>query len=294
MIPDYDSPTQLKAILDERGFSMQKKFGQNFLINPNARKTLAESLDLSPNTKVWEVGPGLGALTTEILKRGADLTAFEIDRGFAAFLNENIAPEFPGKLKIVEGDFLKTWKSELKELQNSGKNIPDRFFGNLPYNVAAAIIADTISDFIRFDECVFTVQKEVAMRICAKPGTENYSSFSVLCQWAYDVENVIDLSGASFWPRPNVDSRAVKMTKKAIFPNCQNPKLFLTLVRTIFALRRKTIKNNLNLLTHNSETTERILAKCGIKENLRAETFDLDTILKLCDIMNEDNLEMKK
>ena len=298
MIPNYDSPTELKSILDERGFSMQKKFGQNFLINPSARKTLVDSLDLEENMNVWEVGPGLGALTTQILSKNTNLTVFEIDRGFADFLKDEIQSEFPGKLKIVRGDFLKTWKNELEtvvsnKVSENGKisengKFPERFFGNLPYNVAATIIADTISNQTRFDKCVFTVQKEVAMRICAKPGTENYSSFSVLCQWAYDVKNVIDLSGASFWPRPNVDSRAVKMTKKQNFPNCENPKLFLTLVRTIFSLRRKTIKNNLNQLTCDSEFTEKILKKANIAENLRAEALDLNTILRLCDILNEE------
>ena len=107
-LPDYDSPSALKAILDSRAMAMQKKFGQNFLINSNARTKLAENLDLQENMKVWEVGPGLGALTTEILKRKAKLTAFEIDRGFVSFLQEEIQPLFKENFEIVSGDVLKT------------------------------------------------------------------------------------------------------------------------------------------------------------------------------------------
>jgi 16S rRNA (adenine1518-N6/adenine1519-N6)-dimethyltransferase len=281
-LPDYDSPSVLKAILDSRSMAMQKKFGQNFLINSNARTKLAESLDLEPGMKVWEVGPGLGALTTEILKRDAKLTAFEIDRGFVSFLQDEIQPLFKDTFEIVSGDVLKTWKDYYAK---NGK--PDRFFGNLPYNVAAAIIADMIENELRFDKAVVTVQKEVALRMAAKPGTEDYSSFSVLCQWAYDVTPVMDLAGGCFWPRPNVDSRAVKFVKKEVFPGCKNPKLFLRLVRTLFTCRRKTIKNNMNIFTNNSELSEKILNTANIDTNVRVEKLDIQTLLHLSDVVND-------
>ncbi|MCR5698390.1 MAG: 16S rRNA (adenine(1518)-N(6)/adenine(1519)-N(6))-dimethyltransferase RsmA [Treponemataceae bacterium] len=286
MLPNYDSPTELKAILDSRGMAMQKKFGQNFLINSSAREKLADSLSLKEGETVWEVGPGLGALTTEILKRKANLTAFEIDRGFVNFLTEEIKPEFPDQFKIVSGDFLKTWKNELKENGQGNK-----FFGNLPYNVAATIMADLISNQIRFEKCVITVQKEVAQRICAKNDSEDYSSFSVLCQWAYDVKPLMDLGSSSFWPKPNVNSRAVVMTKKIDFPDCENPQLFLKMVRAVFANRRKTIKNNLNNLTQNPQITDKILSDAGIESSVRAETLDVKTLLHLSDCINKEGIK---
>ncbi|MBO7135805.1 MAG: ribosomal RNA small subunit methyltransferase A, partial [Spirochaetaceae bacterium] len=196
---DYNSPASLKAFLEARGLAMQKKFGQNFLINGQARKKLIDSLEIEKATTVWEIGPGLGAMTSGILDRGAELTAFEIDHGFAAALSEFFGgrPNF----KLVEGDVLKTWKTV--------EDRPARLFGNLPYNIAATIFADLICAGVRFDKAVITVQKEVAQRMSAKPGSEDYSSFSVLCQWAYDVTPLMDLGGGSFWPKPNVDSRAV-------------------------------------------------------------------------------------
>lgn len=282
--PDYNSPAELKMVLDANGFSMQKKFGQNFLINEDARRRLVDALELTEGMKVWEVGPGLGAMTNTILERGADLTVFEIDRGFASLINgffEDYSKK--EKFRIVEGDVLKTWKGQFKA---AGQ--PDRFFGNLPYNIAATIIADTIENNVRFDRCVFTVQKEVAQRMCAKPGTADYSSFSALCQWAYDVKPLLDLSGGNFWPKPNVDSRAVVFTKKADFPCCKNPELFVKMQRALFSSRRKTVRNNLSQFLKNNDLAVSCLEKAGIDIMKRAEVLTLPELLKLSDVIDEE------
>lgn len=280
--PDYNSPLALKAFLDENGMAMQKKFGQNFLVNADARKKIIDSLDIDENSTVWEVGPGLGSMTDEILGRGAKLTAFEIDHGFARLVRhffENYSEK--GKFELVEGDVLKTWKKYSDE-----NGVAQRFFGNLPYNVAATIIADTINEGVRFDKAVVTIQKEVAQRMTAKEGTENYSSFSVLCQWAYNVKNIVDLAGGNFWPVPNVASRAVLMTKREDFPRCQNPKLFMKMLRQLFSSRRKTVRNNMLALAGN-EKTDQALEKAGIKPSVRAEDLSVDILLKLSDALNE-------
>lgn len=280
--PDYNSPAELKQVLDMNGFSMQKKFGQNFLINADARTRLIDALDIDDKSTVWEVGPGLGAMTSEILERGANLTVFEIDRGFASLIKQFFEDySAKNKFRIVEGDVLKTWKNQLDNGQ------PLRFFGNLPYNIAATIIADTIENNIRFDKCVFTVQKEVAIRMAAKPGSEDYSSFSVLCQWAYDVKPLMDLTGGNFWPKPNVDSRAVLMTKKEGFPGCQNPQLFVKMQRALFTSRRKTVRNNLSVFLKNNDLAVEYLNKAGIDLMKRAEVLTIDELLKLSDVLNE-------
>ncbi len=276
---DYNSPQALKTFLESRDMAMQKKFGQNFLVNASAREKLSNMLDIQEGMSVWEIGPGLGALTDGVLQRGATLTAFEIDRGFAAALHDIFADyENEGKFSIVLGDVLKTWKGE------AAKGIPARLCGNLPYNIAATIIADTISDGVRFDRCVFTVQKEVALRMAARPGTSDYSSFSVLCQWAYDITPIMDLSGGSFWPKPNVDSRSVLFTKKENFPNCKSPEHFMKLQRSLFVSRRKTIKNNLSKFYSSSEKAEDVLKKAGIDVSVRAEKLDIETLLHLSDV----------
>ncbi len=279
--PDYNSPAELKQVLEVNGFSMQKKFGQNFLINGDARSRLIDALDINEKSKVWEVGPGLGSMTSEILERGADLTVFEIDRGFASLISQYFDDYAKkGKFRIVEGDVLKTWKNQLKNSE-----LPDRFFGNLPYNIAATIIADTIENNVRFEKCIFTVQKEVAQRMAAKPGTEDYSSFSVLCQWAYDVKPLMDLTGGNFWPKPNVDSRAVILTKKENFPGCKNPGLFVKVQRALFSSRRKTVRNNLSIFLKNNDLAVECLNKAEIDIMKRAEVLSIEDLLRLSDVI---------
>ncbi|HOS30185.1 MAG TPA: rRNA adenine N-6-methyltransferase family protein, partial [Treponemataceae bacterium] len=161
--------------------------------------------------------------------------------------------------------------------------LPDYFFGNLPYNIAAAIIADMISCGARFNTAVVTVQKEVAQRMEAKPGSEDYSSFSVLCQWAYEITTIADLSGGSFWPKPNVDSRAVKMVKKVDFPRCKSVEHFMKIQRSLFVSRRKTVKNNLGTFYNDMNKADLILKKAGIDPQIRAEKLALEELLYLSD-----------
>lgn len=274
---DYDSPSSIKAFLEERGLAMQKKFGQNFLINGQARKKLIDALEIEKGTTVWEIGPGLGAMTGEILNRGAELTAFEIDHGFASALKELFCDR--KNFKLIEGDVLKTWKNM--------SDRPARLFGNLPYNIAATIFADLICADVRFDKSVITVQKEVAQRMNAKAGSDDYSSFSVLCQWAYEVTPLMDLGGGSFWPRPNVDSRAVKFIKRENFPQCNDPVLFTKMQRSLFISRRKTVKNNLTTFLNDSKKAETALKMADIDPKVRAETLDINTLLHLSDAVGE-------
>ena len=276
--PDYNSPVELKNFMESNGMAMQKKFGQNFLVNEDARKKLVDALDVNENSTVWEVGPGLGSMTSMLLERGVNLTVFEIDHGFARLLPQ-FFEEYAEKRRftLIEGDVLKTWTKYSETNPHA-----DRFFGNLPYNVAATIIADTINHGVRFDKAVFTVQKEVGLRMCAKCGSEDYSSFSVLCQWAYNVKSILDLAGGNFWPKPNVTSRAVLMTKRDDFPRCKNPEFFMKMLRQLFLQRRKTIKNNLSKIA-NSEQIETALKNAGIAPNERAENLDVDKLLQLSD-----------
>lgn len=293
-LPDYDSPTSLKTFLDSRDMAMQKKFGQNFLINRQSRTRLIDALELQTGNSVWEIGPGLGAMTAALIEKGVRLTAFEIDRGFCAALRDF----FSGydTFRLVEGDVLKKWPEFASE------SIPDRLFGNLPYNIAAAIIGDMISRGVRFNRVVVTVQKEVALRMAAKPDTEDYSSFSVLCQWAYDVSPLMDLSGGCFWPQPNVTSRAVVMNKKEEWPMCADPVQFQSILRGLFSSRRKTVRNNFNAwltlspipekkgLAGNRSAVEElarsILSNASIDQGCRAETLALGDFLRLSDTVS--------
>lgn len=284
-LPEYDSPKALKAYLEKRGFAMQKKFGQNFLVSPSAREKIASLLGAGEGDRVWEIGPGLGSLSSAILASGARLTAFEIDRGFIAALGEIFADR-PG-FRVVEGDFLKTWRTEL-----AAAGMPDAVCGNLPYNAAGAFMADFAETEFRPRRMVFTVQKEGADRMRAKPGNENYSSFSVLCQSVYAIKSETELGPGCFWPVPEVTSSVVSVVPRSDFPALADRALFLRLTRSLFLSRRKTIQNNLKAagLPGYGEALE----KAGIDPMARAETLSPEKIAELTNILSEERQNSEK
>lgn len=283
LLPDYNAPSALSALLAEQGFSMQKKFGQNFLINEHIRSELVHALALSPADCVWEVGAGLGAITNLLLKTGADVTAFEIDRGFIRLLREyfNDSPHFT----LIEGDVLKTWRTAYQRRK------PSAFFGNLPYNIAAKIIADYIEAGCLFDRMVVTVQKEVGIRMSAAAGSADYSSFSVLCQRYYIIKPIRDIAPAAFWPKPRVESRALLLQKQEHPLQTKNNHVFLSIVRALFSARRKTIKNNLaawlNAAGKQNVCVEDILTQAELAPTVRAETLTVYDFIRLSDILSE-------
>ena len=284
---DYNAPAVLAALLRTYGFGMQKKFGQNFLINEHIRRELVAALAPEKTEHIWEVGPGLGGMTLLLLETGAAVTAFEIDRGFSQILRSAFGSY--QNFKLVHGDVLKTWRTEY------GLHRPDCFFGNLPYNIAAKIIAGTIESECFFKKLAVTVQKEVGIRMTAKPGSADYSSFSVLCQWQYDIKPIRDISPAAFWPRPNVDSRAVLFTRKKDVLSVQEPRLFFRLVRSLFSARRKTLKNTLTVFLAASgkptasSAAAAVLRESGIPDKARAETLSVYDFIRLSDILSNYN-----
>ncbi|MGF7108883.1 16S rRNA (adenine(1518)-N(6)/adenine(1519)-N(6))-dimethyltransferase RsmA [Treponema pedis] len=286
-LPNYDSPSELKSFLDFSGLGMQKKFGQNFLTDRNTRNALLSFLKIKEGTRVWEVGAGLGAMTELLLQRGANLTAFEIDKGFSKLLKFFFTGQ--NKFRLVEGDVQKTWKLEIKE-----KGKPEIFFGNLPYNIALDLISSIIEQEVIFDSMLITVQKEAAERIIAKPGNKNYTVLSVLCSIFYECKIVKTIPASSFWPKPNVESAAVLFTPKKEFPAGRDFIFFVKTVKALFSSRRKTVKNNLSAWLKSNGftcTAEEVLKTCGLNENLRAENLSLYDFLSLSNIIAKTRTE---
>jgi 16S rRNA (adenine1518-N6/adenine1519-N6)-dimethyltransferase len=256
---------------------MRKHLGQNFLINSEARRKLLDALAIAPGDRVWEVGPGLGAMTAGLLDRGAEVSAFELDRGFIAALEEF----FGGRrgFALIPGDVLKTWPVAWAETGGAAF-----LLGNLPYNIAAALLADFIEKNCFFTRAVVTVQREVARRMGAKPGSADYSSFSVLCASAYVITPLMVLRGASFYPAPKVDSQGVRLDLRSDIDPAGYPPGFKPLVRGLFSARRKTILNNLQNYLNSRiliggggrELAMDMLEKTGIDPNERAENLGLE------------------
>jgi len=271
---NYNSAAALRAFLEEEGLGMRKKFGQNFLINPAVRQSLADALGADAGEEVWEIGPGLGAMTALLLERGLNVKAFEIDTGFIRVLKRLFADE--KKFSLVEGDAMKTWNSQE----------PASFLlGNLPYNVAAALLADLIEKGRLFTRMVVTVQKEVALRMAARADSPDYSSFSVLCASAYSVKPLMTIRPSSFYPQPNVDSMGVLLENR-MAP--KYPSVFYPLVRSLFASRRKTVKNNLLAFISSrlgksgtQDLCAALLRENGLNGSERAENLEPELFLSL-------------
>jgi len=277
--PDYDSPQALQALLSTEGLAMSKRLGQNFLVNRDSRERILAELKAEGGMRVWEIGPGIGSMTALALESGLAVTAFEIDHGFSRLL----ARLFGGNedFRLVEGDFLDTWKAELE-----AGGAPDRVFGNLPYNAANAIVASLIEGGLIPPRMIFTVQKEAGLRMTAVPGTKDYSAFSVLCTSACRSKLTFDLSSKSFWPAPRVTSTVVRMEPRREPIAAGDRAGFSTFVRSLFASRRKTLRNNLRaagpvlgpLLGRGDgafiETAlDEILPPLGIRADVRAEAL---------------------
>ncbi|MDR2303548.1 MAG: 16S rRNA (adenine(1518)-N(6)/adenine(1519)-N(6))-dimethyltransferase RsmA [Treponema sp.] len=283
---NYNSPRELAAFLESRNLGMRKKYGQNFLIDARVRNVLVEALAPRAGEAVWEIGPGLGAMTSSLLERGARVTAFEIDPGFSGALEEFFGAN-PG-FTLVRGDVLKTWPLAAPS---------PLLLGNLPYNIGAVLLASFIEARRFFRRMVVTVQRETARRMLAGPGSGEYSSFSVLCRSVYRLRSLTVIKGAAFFPVPRVDSQGLCLD--LINEDPHYPQSLYPLVRQLFSSRRKTVRNNLttfvkSCIMGNAEAgreaghlAEKALKTCGIKPDARAEQLGLKEFVKLAGFLEE-------
>jgi 16S rRNA (adenine1518-N6/adenine1519-N6)-dimethyltransferase len=257
------------------------RFGQNFLISKRVREKILGLLDLPPDGTVWEIGPGLGAMTHMLVDNAARIVLFEIDRRFIEFLTSLYSER--EEMRIVAGDVVKTW-----EAVYSSEGLPDRIMGNLPYNTAAMIIGDLLMAGSVSERMVFTVQKEVAARMNAKPSTREYSAFSVLCQFACSIQPAGLISPGAFYPRPHVDSAIVLMRPHGKYDFDLLP-LVSTITKALFSSRRKTIGNTLGRSVVASQYGKSRLYDAlditGIDTGRRGEELPVETIVKLAECL---------
>ncbi len=287
MNKDIATPIRTKEILNKYGFSFKKSLGQNFLIDPNILRNIVQHADLTEESGAIEVGPGIGALTEHLARSAKKVVAFEIDQRLLPVLEDTLSPY--QNVKIIHSDILKAdVRTVLQEELADFKDI--MVVANLPYYVTTPILLKLLTENLPIRGFVVMMQKEVADRITARPGTKEYGSLSIAIQYYGFSEIAMIVPKTVFMPQPNVDSAVIKITKHKQPPvQVINEDFFFEITRASFAQRRKTILNNLQSgLTSGKEKKERIiyaLESCGIEPSRRGETLSIQEFGKLADAL---------
>lgn len=262
---------QIREMLDERGLRPRKSLGQNFLIDHNLLTKLVNRAEVGPEDIVLEVGPGTGVLTEALLERGATVIAAEMDRGLAELLRDRLG-EHP-RFTLVEGDALRGKSSLSDGVRQALGGRPFKVVANLPYAAGTPIITTVLADHPECPGLWVTVQREVGDRLAAGPGTKSYGTISVLAQAVARVERVAVLPPACFWPRPEVTSVMLAITRRPD-PLTTDPRRLFDACQRVFAHRRKRLGG---VLGQGFPWPE------GVDPDQRAESLDPERIVALCE-----------
>ena len=255
-------------------FKFKKSYGQNFLQDKNIIKSIVEKTNIKENSLVIEVGPGSGALTTELAKVAKNVLSYEIDTRLEETLDENLK-EFDN-IEIIYDDFL---TRDIKE-DIANYNYDNIYFvANIPYYITTAIVERLIDSKIDFKAITIMIQKEVADRFSAHVKSRDYSSITVFLNYYFDIEKLLYVSRNAFIPKPNVDSEVISLRKKEERKKVNNEEKFFKLVRDSFKFKRKNIRNNLK--NYDLKIVEKVLNKYNKDLTSRAEELDLDIFIDL-------------
>ena len=284
---DIATPSRTKEILAKHGFTFKKSLGQNFLTEPNILRKIVATAAIDAQTNVIEVGPGIGALTEQLAKHASQVLAFEIDDRLIPVLQDTLAP-YPN-VQVIHQDVLQAdLASTIKEAFT--EELPIKVVANLPYYITTPIMMHFLESHAPIQEMVVMMQKEVADRISAVPGTKAYGSLSIAVQYYMEAELAFIVPKTVFVPQPNVDSAILKLTRRGT-PAVQvtDEKEFFKLTKAAFQLRRKTLWNNLqNSYGKDEQTKEWLkasLAASEIDPTRRGETLSLAEFARLSNEM---------
>ncbi|MBM7655792.1 16S rRNA (adenine(1518)-N(6)/adenine(1519)-N(6))-dimethyltransferase RsmA [Neobacillus cucumis] len=285
MDKDIATPVRTRAILEKYGFSFKKSLGQNFLIDTNILKKIVSFADLTENSGAIEIGPGIGALTEQLARSSKKVIAFEIDQRLLPILRDTLSPY--ENVKVIHKDVLEADVKTVMEEEFQG--LADvMVVANLPYYVTTPIIMKLLEERLPIRGIVCMLQKEVADRIAAKPGTKEYGSLSIAVQYYTEAETVMIVPKTVFVPQPNVDSAVIRLTKrKQPAVVVKDEGFFFQVTKASFAQRRKTLLNNLtSQLPDGKQKKEEILSALnasGIDPTRRGETLSLEEFGRLAD-----------
>ena len=282
---DLCNINEIRDLLERHGFHFSKAKGQNFLIKDWVPKEIVLQSGITKDSGVLEIGPGIGPLTKELCASAGKVLAVEIDESLRPILKETLAGA--ENLEILFGDILK---------QNIPALVQEKFPGlkpaacaNLPYYITTPILT-ALLESDAFSSVTVMVQKEVAKRICADPGSSDYGAFSIFCQYYAKTDFLFEVPASCFIPQPKVTSAVVKLTLRP-HPDCKpkNPEFFFRTVHASFSVRRKTLLNGLKIgfPVLSKEELSDLLLSLGMEPNVRGETLGLPEFARLSDKLEE-------
>ena len=278
-LTDY---ADIRRLLERHGFRFSKSMGQNFLIDASVPRRIAEASGADETCGVVEIGPGIGCLTEQLASRAGKVVSVELDRSLAPVLQETL--EGLENIELVFGDVMKQDLRALAEEKLPG--LTKLVCANLPYNITSPVLTAVVKAGC-FERVCVMVQKEVAERICAGPGTRDYGAFGLFMQWYYEPELLFTVPPHCFVPQPKVTS-AVVLLRRRETPLCEvaDEELFFRVIRAAFNQRRKTLPNALTAAFPDlsKEETETILQKCSLHPKIRGEML---TLSEFAEISNE-------
>ena len=276
-------PANTIAVLQKYNFTFQKKFGQNFLIDTHVLDRIISAAEITKEDCVIEIGPGIGTMTQYLAENAREVIAVEIDKALIPILQDTLSSY--DNVTVINEDILKVDIQKLAEEHNGGK--PIKVVANLPYYITTPIIMGLFESHVPLASITIMVQKEVADRFYAQPGSKDYNALSVITQFRCSVHPVMKVPRNVFMPKPNVDSAVLQF--RFIEHEPLDEERFFAMVKACFGMRRKTILNNFSSVCENKQHAEKMLISADIDPRVRSEQLDLKAFLRLYEVYENES-----
>lgn len=287
------SPVRTAAIVNRYFVHAKKNLGQNFLVDLDAVQGIVRAAGIEPGDQVVEVGPGIGSLTEQLLLAGGKVAAYEVDQSLPEILANELPEKVGGqdldqRFKLIMKDVLKAdFATDLAGFFDLSK--PVKVVANLPYYITTPIIFNLLESSLDFTSLTLMMQKEVAERLAAQPGSKAYGPLSIAVQTQMSVDLALEVGHASFMPKPKVDSAVVVLTPLEKPADVGDRKQFNRVVKLCFAQRRKTLANNLKTLLPDKEDREKLLADLDLDPRQRPEQLAISDFIRISQAIAEMN-----
>lgn len=277
------NPQETIKVIQENNFTFHKKYGQNFLIDSHVIDKIIAAAEINKYTKVLEIGPGIGTLTQYLAEAAEEVVAVEIDDKLIPILDKTLADY--DNVRIIHGDILK------QDIASIFGDEPFKIVANLPYYITTPIIMSLLESKVPAESITVMIQKEVAERMQAAPGSKDYGALSLAVQYYAEPYLAANVPPNCFMPRPNVGSAVIRLKRLAVpSVEVQDDKQMFKLIRGAFNQRRKTLANavsNFEGLSYNRQDVEEALAKLGLDSRVRGEALSLEQFAALSDALTK-------